>query len=142
MKEVRLINPSGMCECINIMIIISDITCSICCFSNLGESISVENATFIPDLCIFSPASVCSSSDSKAGNSLIESLGLKECWVICGGGLNELRADHQILKQAFLLEGSSSIYRGSADFPEGPACNLQPDILFAGSSLSRWRHPC
>lgn len=59
-----------------------------------------------------------------------------------GGGLNDLRADHQILKEAFLLEGSSSIYRGSADFPEGPACNLQPDILFVGSSLSRWRHPC
>lgn len=32
MKEVRLINPAGMCECIriNIIIIISDITCSSC----------------------------------------------------------------------------------------------------------------
>lgn len=65
MKEVRLINPAGMCECIriNIIIIISDITCS---FFNLRQSISVENATFSPDLCTLSPPSLCSSSDSKA----------------------------------------------------------------------------
>lgn len=51
-----------------------------------------------------------------------------------GGGKNDLRAGHSILKQAFLLKGSSSIYRGSAALPEGPACDLQPGVCLGGGT--------
>lgn len=110
MKEVRLINPSGMCDCIriNIMTISSAITCSIW----FPPPISVENATFIPNLLKFSPVSLCSSS------------GLRNAG---GGGAG---ADHHILKQERIKQHLSRL----GWFPQ-PACNFQPDILFGGGPL-------
>lgn len=123
MKAVGLIHPSGTCECMRmkIIIIIGDLMCSICLFFFEPESISVEKAAFIQ------PRKSLQFFRFKRLKFTFRIGGFKR---ICRGGFgNFLRADHHILKQAFLLEGWSSIDRALAHFPRGAACNPQPDLF-------------
>lgn len=105
-----------MCDCIriSIMAIGSAITCSV--WSPLPP-ISVENATFIPQLLIFSPVSLCSSSGLR--NAVITTF-----W-------NKL----------FFWKDQAASIQARLISPAGlqfPARYL----IWGGSTLSRWRCAC